>query len=94
MKLFICGEFGFILEHFVLVRRMLLYVQYYTTVYYNKLICRSVSAFDELKAHFYERRVQKCYWCLVSRIPSLEAGIIDVPLAEGFINGVYKVTRG
>ena len=50
-----------------------------------------MSAFDELKAHFYERRVQKRYWCLVSRIPSLEAGIIDVPLAEGFINGIYKV---
>ena len=51
-------------------------------------VCRSVSAFDELKAHFYKRRVQKRYCCLVSRIPSLEAGIIDVPLTEGFINGI------
>ena len=51
------------------------------------LLAKSKLSLSKIQSLFAERKIGKYYWTLTRGCPSPEAGIIDIPIEEGSING-------
>lgn len=51
------------------------------------LLARTPAMADNLKRMFKERQLKKTYWAILKNIPETTQGIIDIPVAEGILDG-------